>query len=44
MLLGKKIVVIMPAYNAELTLKRTVEDVPDGIVDGIVVIDDASKD
>ncbi len=44
MLLGKKVVVIMPAYNAELTLKRTVEEVPDGIVDGIVVIDDASKD
>jgi len=44
MLLGKKIVVIMPAYNAELTLRKTVEDVPDGVVDAIVVIDDASKD
>jgi glycosyltransferase involved in cell wall biosynthesis len=42
---GKKIVVVMPAYNAELTLRQTYDEVMDqGIVDLVVVVDDASKD
>jgi len=41
---GKKIVVVMPAYNAERTLERTVTEVPMDLVDEIVVTDDASDD
>jgi glycosyltransferase involved in cell wall biosynthesis len=41
---GKRIVVVMPAYNAERTLERTVSEVPLDIVDEIVVTDDASRD
>jgi glycosyltransferase involved in cell wall biosynthesis len=45
MLYGKKIVVVMPAYNAALTLERTHEEaVATGIVDEIIVVDDASRD
>jgi len=41
----KKIVVVMPAYNAEQTLKKTHEEVLDqNIVDLIIVVDDASGD
>jgi len=41
---GKKIVVVMPAYNAEKTLKQTVNDIPAGWVHDIIVVDDASQD
>jgi len=41
---GKKIVIIMPAYNAELTLKKTLQDIPKGIVDKIILTDDCSRD
>ena len=41
---GKKIVVVMPAYNAAETLERTVAEVPRDLVDEIVVTDDASHD
>jgi glycosyltransferase involved in cell wall biosynthesis len=45
MLLGKKIVVVMPAYNAVRTLIRTYEEVHEqGIVDGIILVDDSSGD
>jgi glycosyltransferase involved in cell wall biosynthesis len=40
----KKIIVIMPAYNAETTLERTVRDIPNGIVDEIILVDDCSND
>ncbi|MGB8951136.1 MAG: glycosyltransferase family 2 protein [Candidatus Aminicenantales bacterium] len=40
----KKIVVIMPAYNAEKTLERTVEDIPRDWVDEIILVDDRSQD
>jgi glycosyltransferase involved in cell wall biosynthesis len=40
----KKIVVVMPAYNAALTLERTVREIPMDLVDEIVVTDDASSD
>ena len=41
---GKRVVVVLPAYNAEKTLKRTVDEVPAGLVDEFVVVDDASRD
>jgi glycosyltransferase involved in cell wall biosynthesis len=45
MLWGKKIVVVMPAYNAARTLRKTYEEVTaQGIVDRIVLVDDASND
>ena len=45
MLNGQKIVVVMPAYNAAQTLKRTYDEVmAQGIVDLVIVVDDASHD
>ena len=44
MLLGKKVIVVLPAYNAEKTLERTVRAVPSGIVDEFILVDDASND
>jgi glycosyltransferase involved in cell wall biosynthesis len=44
MLYGKKIVVVMPAYNAALTLERTLREVDAQVADEIVVVDDASHD
>ena len=41
---SEKIVVVMPAYNAELTLEKTLLDIPEGIVDDIILVDDASTD
>jgi glycosyltransferase involved in cell wall biosynthesis len=40
----QKICVIMPAYNAEKTLERTVDDLPTDWVDDVIVVDDASSD
>src|ERR1700740_3231744 len=45
MLSGQKIVVVMPAYNAARTLKRTYDEVmAQRIVDLVIVVDDASHD
>lgn len=44
MLEGKKIIVVMPAYNAEKTLEKTYNEIPKGIVDEILVTDDHSSD
>jgi len=44
MLNGKKIVVVMPAYNAEKTLMSTYNEIPFDIVDDVVLVDDASRD
>ena len=41
---GKKIIVIMPAYNAEKTLMKTYNEIPKDVVDGIILTDDASTD
>ena len=43
MLGTKKIIVVMPAYNAEKTLERTVNDLPE-IIDDVIVVDDYSRD
>jgi glycosyltransferase involved in cell wall biosynthesis len=44
MINGKKIIVIMPAYNAELTLEKTYQDIPKDVVDESILTDDASSD
>ena len=44
MIKGQKLVVVLPAYNAAKTVKRTVEEVPRDIVDEIILVDDASQD
>ncbi|MBK9455596.1 MAG: glycosyltransferase family 2 protein [Chitinophagales bacterium] len=44
MLLNKKIVVVLPAYNAGKTLPQTYAEIPMDIVDEVVLVDDASKD
>ncbi|HRG68505.1 MAG: glycosyltransferase family 2 protein [Saprospiraceae bacterium] len=40
----KKVVVVLPAYNAALTLKRTLDEIPMDLVDELILCDDASKD
>lgn len=44
MLNGKKIVVALPAYNAEKTLRKTYDEIPKDIVDEIILTDDHSND
>lgn len=44
MINGKKVVVVMPAYNAEKTLKKTYDEIPFDIVDDVVLVDDKSSD
>jgi glycosyltransferase involved in cell wall biosynthesis len=39
-----KTVVVMPAYNAEKTLEKTLKDIPAGSADSVILVDDASKD
>jgi len=41
---GKKVVVVMPAYNAEKTLERTLDDIDRSWVDEIILVDDGSRD
>ena len=41
---NKKIVVVMPAYNAEKTLKQTYDEIPFDIVDEVILTDDCSND
>jgi glycosyltransferase involved in cell wall biosynthesis len=44
MISGNKVVVVMPAYNAEKTLRRTWEELPHDLVDEVVLVDDSSGD
>ena len=44
MLNNRKIVIVLPAYNAEKTLEKTIGEIPLDIVDDIVLVDDASTD
>jgi len=39
-----KVIVVMPAYNAELTLAETYKSIPSGVVDEVVLVDDGSAD
>ena len=44
MIQGKKIVVVLPAYNAEATLEKTYREIPRDLVDEVVLVDDGSRD
>jgi glycosyltransferase involved in cell wall biosynthesis len=44
MINGRKVTVVLPAYNAAATLRRTVEEIPHDVVDDIILTDDASSD
>jgi len=44
MLNGKKIVVVMPAFNAAKTLEKTYRELPRDFVDEVILVDDASAD
>ena len=44
MLLGHKVVVVLPAYNAARTLEQTYREIPLDIVDEVVLVDDGSAD
>jgi glycosyltransferase involved in cell wall biosynthesis len=41
---GKKIVIVMPAYNAERTVKKTYDEIPKDFIDDVLLVDDASAD
>jgi glycosyltransferase involved in cell wall biosynthesis len=44
MLYGKRIAVVLPAYNAARTLEKTVQEIPKDVVDEVLLIDDSSHD
>src|ERR1035437_141872 len=44
MINNKKIIVVLPAYNAALTLEKTYNEIPFDCVDDVVLVDDMSKD
>ena len=41
---GKKVVVVLPAYNAALTMEKTISEIPMDVVDELVLVDDNSTD
>jgi glycosyltransferase involved in cell wall biosynthesis len=40
----QRVIVVMPAYNAAKTLQRTYQDIPAGVVDKVILVDDVSQD
>ncbi len=44
MIKGKKVTVVLPAYNAALTIERTYNEIPFEIVDEVILVDDKSSD
>lgn len=44
MILNKKIVIVLPAYNASKTLEKTYKEIPFDIVDDVILVDDRSSD
>ena len=40
----RRVVVVLPAYNAEKTLERTYQEIPKDVVDGVLLVDDSSRD
>src|SRR5580700_1635772 len=44
MIHGKKLIVVMPAYNAAKTLEKTYAEVPLEYVDEVILVEDASRD
>lgn len=41
---AQRVIVVMPAYNAARTLERTYNDIPPGVVDHVILVDDVSRD
>lgn len=41
---AQRVIVVMPAYNAARTLERTYHDIPPGVVDHVILVDDVSQD
>ena len=39
-----KVIIVLPAYNAARTLRQTVHDIPPGVADEVILVDDASRD
>ncbi len=39
-----KVIAVMPAYNAAKTLQKTIKDIPAGVIDQIILVDDGSSD
>lgn len=44
MINGRRVAVILPAYNAARTLRRTFDEIPHDVVDDVILTDDASRD
>lgn len=44
MIEGRKVAVVLPAYNAALTLKQTYDEIPFDVVDDVILTDDCSRD
>ena len=44
MIHGKRVIVVLPAYNAVRTLERTYRELPHEVVDEVILVDDASQD
>ena len=44
MIHGKKVVVVLPAYNAAKTLEKTYNEIDFNVVDDVILVDDNSKD
>jgi glycosyltransferase involved in cell wall biosynthesis len=44
MILGKRLIVVLPAYNASRTLEQTYAEIPMDIVDTVILVDDKSRD
>ena len=44
MINGKKVIVVMPAYNAEKTLEQTYNEIPFDIVDDVILVNDKLED
>jgi glycosyltransferase involved in cell wall biosynthesis len=42
--MDKKLIIVIPAYNAELTLEKTYRDIPYGFINEIILCNDESKD
>jgi glycosyltransferase involved in cell wall biosynthesis len=40
----KKVTVVLPAFNAEATLRQTVDEIPEGFIDDLILVDDGSLD
>ena len=44
MILNKKIIVVLPAYNAEKTISKVLNEIPNDIIDDVILVDDFSTD